>query len=111
MQCLEIGMRFIERILVVAAVLLCATTARAEVTRFDVTSRAPVPGYAYERVAGRITVAPQDMTSYGGSGRSQIASSSRVRAMSDVSSMGRLPRSSTARAYRFSVEAMRRRGP
>ena len=55
-------MRFIERVLVVAAVLLWATTAGAEVTRFDVTSRAPVPGYAYERVAGRITfsVDPRD---------------------------------------------------
>ena len=55
-------MRFIQRVLVVAVALLCATAAQAEVTRFDVTSRAPLPGYACERVAGRITfsVDPRD---------------------------------------------------
>jgi hypothetical protein len=59
---MEIGMRFIQRVLVVAVAPLCATTARAEVTGFDVTSRAPIPVYAYERVAGRITfsVDPRD---------------------------------------------------
>jgi hypothetical protein len=44
------------------ATLLCTHLARAEVTRFDVLSRTPVEGYAYERVAGRATfsVDPRD---------------------------------------------------
>jgi hypothetical protein len=37
------------------AALWCAHAARAEVTRFDVTARAPVAGYAYERITGRAT--------------------------------------------------------
>lgn len=55
-------MRFIPRVLVVAMALLCPTTAWAEVTRFDVTSRTPIQGYGYERVAGRMTfsVDPRD---------------------------------------------------
>jgi hypothetical protein len=37
-------------------VLLIGTSvARAEVTRFDVTARTPIAGYAYERIAGRAT--------------------------------------------------------
>ncbi len=43
-------------------VLLGTGVARAEVARFDVTSRAPIAGYAYERIVGRATfsVDPQD---------------------------------------------------
>jgi len=44
------------------AVVLCAASAYAEVVRFDVTSRTPVAGYPYERIAGRVTysVDPKD---------------------------------------------------
>ena len=49
-------------IVAVLLALLCAATARAELVRFDVTSRAPVAGHPYERIAGRATfsVDPND---------------------------------------------------
>ena len=42
--------------------MMCAASAYAEVTRFDVTSRTPVAGYPYERIVGRVTysVDPKD---------------------------------------------------
>ena len=48
-------MRFRRCLLFTLAALACATTARAELTRFDVTARTAVAGYPYERIAGRAT--------------------------------------------------------
>jgi hypothetical protein len=44
------------------AAVLSAASAYAEVVRFDVTSRTPIAGYPYERIAGRVTysVDPKD---------------------------------------------------
>jgi len=48
-------MRFRRCLLFTLVSLLCATTARAELTRFDITARTAVAGYPYERIAGRVT--------------------------------------------------------
>ena len=57
-----VAVRFVRRGVALLVVLLCACVARAEVARFDVTSRTPVAGYPYERIAGRaiFRVDPQD---------------------------------------------------
>jgi hypothetical protein len=52
----------VSRAFALLVVLLGAGVARAEVARFDVTSRTPIAGYAYERIVGRATfsVDPQE---------------------------------------------------
>jgi hypothetical protein len=57
-----VAVHFVQPTVVLLVALLCASATRAEVTRFDVASRAPVAGYPYERIAGRalFSVDPDD---------------------------------------------------
>ena len=54
--------RMCDASLVLAMVLLATTSATGEVVRLEVVSRSPVPGFAYEKVIGRVhfAVDPKD---------------------------------------------------